>query len=300
VASEQLRTIVNLMRARVTAERASPEELRAGMNAMTSIFPVASDVSFELTDAGGVPAAWVSASRAAGDRVVLYLHGGGYVVGSVHTHRDLCGRISRAAGVRVLSVDYRLGPEDPFPAAVEDAVAAYSYLLSQGVSPERVVIAGDSAGGGLTLATLLALRDSGRPLPAGGVCLSPWTDLAMTGDSMTTRAEEDPMVQREPLEQMAAWYLGGADPTTPLASPLYADPAGLPPLYVQVGTAETLLDDARRLASRAQAAGVSCELEEWPDMIHVFQAFAQVLPEGQQAVDKIGEWIGKRVARPEI
>jgi monoterpene epsilon-lactone hydrolase len=179
---------------------------------------------------------------------------------------------------------------------VDDARAAYRWLLGTGVDPASVVIAGDSAGGGLAVATLVAIRDAGDPLPAAGVCLSPWVDLEGIGESMTTKAEADPMVQRDELLGMAKAYLGGADPRTPLAAPLYADLSGLPPLLIQVGTAETLLDDATRLASRARAAGVDVTLEPWEDMIHVWQFMASMLPEGQEAIDRIGQFIRERVS----
>jgi acetyl esterase/lipase len=227
---------------------------------------------------------------------MLYLHGGGYVIGSLTTHRGLAGRLSQAAKARVLLIDYRLAPEHPFPAAVEDATAAYRWLLAHGCTPARLAIAGDSAGGGLTVATLVALRDAGQPLPAAGVCLSPWTDLEGLGESVTSKASADPIVQKEMLLRLASCYLGDADPRTPLAAPLYADLRGLPPLLVQVGTAEILLDDALRLAERAKAAGVAVTLEAWDDMIHVWQLFAPLLPEGQQAIARIGEFVQQHAA----
>ena len=196
----------------------------------------------------------------------------------------------------MLLIDYRLAPEHPHPAAVDDATAAYRWLIANGASPARLVVAGDSAGGGLTVATLVALRDAQAPPPAAGVCLSPWVDLEGLGESMTTKAAVDPMVQREPLLKMAALYLGGHGARTPLAAPLYADLSGLPPLLIQVGTAETLLDDATRLAERARKAGVEVQLEAWDDMIHVFQAFAALLPEGQQAIQRIGAFVRHRTA----
>jgi acetyl esterase/lipase len=241
-----------------------------------------------------VPAEWVVAPGADARRVILYLHGGGYTIGSINTHRELAARLSRAAAARVLVIDYRLAPEHPHPAAVDDATAAYRWLLANGVDPARIVVAGDSAGGGLTVATLVALRDAHTPLPAAGVCLSPWVDLEGSGESMTTKAAVDPMVQRDGLLKMAAAYLAGQDARTPLAAPLYANLSGLPPLLIQVGTAETLLDDSTRLAERARKAGVNVTLDPWEDMIHVFQAFATYLPEARQAIDRIGEFVKQR------
>jgi acetyl esterase/lipase len=296
MASPQLAMILQMMRSQPAAPDPTVEQMRAGFEGVVALFPTAPDVVREPVKAGGVSAEWLSTPGAADDRAVLYLHGGGYAIGSLNTHRDLVSRISRASGARCLSVDYRLAPEHPHPAAVEDATSAYRWLLAQGFDPSRVVVAGDSAGGGLTVATLIALRDAGTPLPAAGVCLSPWVDLETVGESMTSKAAEDPIVQRDGLLQMAAWYLGGADARTPLASPLHADLRGLPPLLVHVGTAETLLDDATRLADRGRAAGVDVTLEPWDEMIHVWHLFAAMLPEGDQAIARIGEYIRKQTS----
>src|SRR5258708_782390 len=246
---------------------------------MAGMFPVAADDKCEPVNAGGVKSEWVTAPGADAGRAVLYLHGGGYVIGSINTHRDLAARISTAAKARVLVIDYRLAPEHPFPAAVEDSVAAYRWMLAQGLKPSRISVAGDSAGGGLTIATLVAIRDAKLATPGAGVCLSPWTDLEGLGDSMKSKASVDPMVQKEALLEMAKHYL-----------------AGLPPLLIQVGTAETLLDDSTRIAERARKAGVKVTLEPWENMIHVFQVFAPMLDEGQQAIDKIGEFIRANAA----
>jgi len=289
--SQELGFVIDMLRSRPVSPDVTVAEMRAGLEAMVSAFHVTSDATFESTDAGGMPAEWVAAPAATAERIILYLHGGGYVVGSINTHRDLAARLSRAAAARVLLIDYRLAPEHPHPAAVEDAVAAYRWLLSTGAAASRIVVAGDSAGGGLTVATLVALRDGGTPLPAAGVCLSPWVDLEGIGESMTAKAAADPMVQRDPLRKMAALYLGGQDPRTPLAAPLYANLSGLSPLLIQVGTAETLLDDSTRLAERARKAGVNVTLEPWEDMIHVFQAFAPILPEGREAIERIGAFV---------
>jgi monoterpene epsilon-lactone hydrolase len=300
MASEQLQSVIQMLRAGPMSGDADPEALdvealRQGMEAMTGFLPPPEGTELDPVDANGVSCEWTSGTGARDDRALLYLHGGGYVIGSVRTHRGLVSRLSSAAGIRCLSVDYRLAPEHPHPAAVEDATTAYRWLLDQGIAPERVAIAGDSAGGGLTAATLLALRDVGDPLPAAGVLLSPWTDMGGTGESMVSKAEADPMVQRDGLMKMAAAYLGGLDAQTPLASPLHAKLEGLPPLLIHVGTSETLLDDSTRFAEAARAAQVDVTFEAWDEMIHVWHAFAPLLPEAQQAIDGVGAFLRARL-----
>jgi acetyl esterase/lipase len=294
MASPQLKVAIEMMQSLLRKEAKTPQDFRAAFEEIAA--PVPPDIKSERVDAGGVDAEWVTAPGAANDHAVLYLHGGGYVIGSVRTHRDLMGRISRAAKTRVLGLNYRLAPEHPFPAAVDDAIAAYRWLLAQGIDSRHIAVAGDSAGGGLTVATLVAIRDNQLPAPAAAVCMSPWVDLEGIGESMTTRAKADPVVAREGLLGMAQAYLQGQNPRTPLAAPLYADLKGLPPMLIQVGDAETLLDDSKRLADRAKAAGVTVKLEVWPEMIHVWQLFASILPEGQDAIDVIGEFIDERTA----
>jgi acetyl esterase/lipase len=295
MANAALDNVILLLTSRPRPENPTVEEMRLGFEILGQRLPASENVQREKVNANGVPAEWITAAGIEPQRVLLYLHGGGYVIGSIATHRGLAERLSRAAEARVLIIDYRLAPEHPFPAAVEDATAAYCWLLASGISPAQIGIAGDSAGGGLTVATLVALRDAGEPLPMTGVCQSPWVDLEGVGESMLARAGLDPMVQKEGLLHMAGLYLGDADPQTPLAAPLYADLTGLPPLLIQVGTSETLYDDAIRLAERATAAGVEVTLEPWQDMIHVWQLFAPMLPEGQQAIERIGEHIRKYV-----
>jgi len=295
MASEQLKMVVEMLRAAPPLpDEASVDEMRAGMEELTAAAPLAEDVRYEAVDAGGVPAEWAIADNAGEDRVILYLHGGGYVVGSVRTHRGIVGSISRAAAAKVLSVDYRLAPEHPHPAAVEDAVAAYRFLLGMSVDPARIAIAGDSAGGGLAAATLIALRDLAEPLPAAGVLISPWLDLTQSAESMTTRADDDPMVSRDVLQRMADAYVAAGDAKAATASPLFADLAGLPPMLVHVGTAEVLMNDATRFDERARAAGTDVRLGVWEDMVHVWHAFSLILPEAQQAIDEIGEYLGAR------
>lgn len=250
----------------------------------------------EKVDAGGIRAEWITAPKAATDRVILYFHGGGYVLGSIDSHRDMCERLSRAAEARVLALDYRLAPEHPFPAAVEDARAAYLWLLKQGIKPKRIAIAGDSAGGGLTFAALLALKQHGDPMPACATPLSPWVDLEALGESMVSKDAVDPMVHKPMIRQMASTYVPSGDFRNPLAAPLYGDLSGLPPLLVQVGEREVLIDDARRMAERAKKAGVPCTLEIWPGQIHVWQIFASKLDEGEDAIRRVGGFVREHTA----
>lgn len=295
MASPQLQMAIDAMKAFGNKVGATLPEMRAAFEQMAA--PAQPDIKSEKISANGVDAEWVTAPGAAtADRAVLYLHGGGYVLGSVNTHRDLLGRISRAAQVRVLGLNYRLAPENPFPAAVDDALSGYRFLLEHGFKPARLAVAGDSAGGGLTLATLVAIRDAKLPSPAAGVCISPWVDMEAKGESMVTRADKDPIASRDALFMMAQAYLGDKDRHTPLAAPLYADLKGLPPLLIQVGDSEVLLDDSNRMAERARSAGIKVKLEVWPEMIHVWQLFASFLPEGQQAIDVIGNFLREQLA----
>jgi acetyl esterase/lipase len=236
-----------------------------------------------------VPAEWIEASDA-DLGVILYLHGGAYALGSINSHREIVARLARTTKMRGLAIDYRLAPEHPYPAALEDAIAAYLWLLTQGYDPSQIIIAGDSAGGGLALGTLVTLRDAGKPLPAGAVCISPWTDLATTGASIQNKAKVDLILDPDSLEKYAKYYAGEHELTSPLISPLYADPKGLPPLLIQVGTDEILLDDATRFTKNAQESGVDVTLEIWDQMFHVFQMIS-FLPETKKAVGNIAEFV---------
>jgi epsilon-lactone hydrolase len=269
-------------------------ELRAEYNELAEGHRLPRGVSCEPAVAGNVSAEWVSVGQTRDDGVVLYLHGGCYGMGSVETHRELMTRIAIAASMRVIGINYRLAPANPFPAAVEDAAAAYRWLLEKGIEASRIMLAGDSAGAGLALALALKMRDDEVALPAAIACISPWVDLAVTGESMASRAADDPIVSRAMLLEWAELYLGNNDPRTPLASPLYADLRGLPPLLIQVGSAEVLLDDATRLADKASAAGVEARLAVWQEMIHVWHSFAAVLAEGREAIAGIGRFLRER------
>jgi phosphinothricin tripeptide acetyl hydrolase len=273
------------------------EEQRAAMAQLASAAQPPSGVTVTTGSLGGVGAEWLVPPGAPADAAVLYLHGGGYCTGSLDSHRDLAARIAVAVGCPVVTLDYGLAPEQPYPAAVTDTTAAYAALLESGLGATRLAIAGDSAGGGLTMAALLALRHAGTPLPSAAVCLSPWVDLTQTAPSFDTMAEWDPMVGRVGLDTMAAAYLGDTDPHTELASPLFAaDLGGLPPVLIEVGEHEVLLDDATRLADRLRDAGGSVTLTVWPEMIHVFQAFpGSLIPEVDQSVAAVGAFLARHL-----
>lgn len=245
--------------------------------------------------ARGVDGEWIVPARAPRDRAILYLHGGGFRMGSMASHRDLIARMAEASGCRVLAIDYRLAPEHRFPAALDDALQAFGFLLYQGLKPKQIALAGDSAGGNLVLATMLAARDRGQPLPAAGVLMSPWTDLAATGASYESRAEADPIHQRKMILALAKSYLGEeGDPCHPLASPLYADLTGLPPLLIQAGDREIVRDDAVMFADKAKGAGIDVRLEIFEGMIHVFQMFPDI-PQTQEAIAAIADFLRKQL-----
>jgi epsilon-lactone hydrolase len=266
-------------------------ERRRRLDAIGSASPLAGDIRLEPIDANGVAAEWSLAPSSDPSKVLLFFHGGGYCSGSIASHRGMVTEAGRAAQARTLAVGYRLAPEHPFPAAIEDARSAYRFLLNQGVAASKIVIGGDSAGGGLTLALMTTVRDAGQPLPACAWLVSPWVDLQMTGASLAEKAAIDPLISKSYLEELASAYLAGADPANPLVSPLNADLAGLPPLLVQVGSAETLLDDAVRIARRAGAADVRVNLEIWPHMIHAWHLWAAQLEAGRRAIASAGAFI---------
>jgi epsilon-lactone hydrolase len=255
------------------------------------------DVTVHPVSANGVKAEWTETPEGDRARAILFLHGGGYVIGSLDSHRHLVAEAGRAARMRALAIDYRLAPEHPFPAAVDDALAAYRFLLAGGIPPGGIAIAGDSAGGGLVVATMLAIREAGLAQPACGWAISPWVDMEATGASMASKAAVDPTVQKAGILDMARLYLNSADPRSPLAAPIYGDLRGLAPLLIQVGAAETLLDDAIRLAQVAGAADVAVDLQVWPEMIHVWHTYFPVLSAGRRAIASGGEFIRAMTSR---
>jgi acetyl esterase/lipase len=271
---------------------------RYGFDYMANIeqkkYPIPKNVKVEPIDADGVPAEWQTAPGAMKDRVILYIHGGGMIMGSVNSHREFTTTLGQLTKMRVLSIDYRLAAEHQYPDQLEDCIAAYDWLLSKGIKPKNIVIAGDSAGGNLTLTTLLKLRNDGIPLPAGAVCLAPLTDWSGSQDSFWKNAETDPVLADVGAFWWGVAYLGEADPSDPLVSPLFADLKGLPPLLLQASTCEMLFDGCKDLVDRAKAAGVNATLQTWDDMSHDFQIFGlHDLPEAKEAIDKIVKFVQK-------
>lgn len=270
---------------------------RIETEALAAYFETKIQLTCKQVDTSQVQAEWITPPKTSTENVILYLHGGGYNSGSIKSHRSLAANIANSAKASAMIIEYRLAPENTYPAAVEDTFTAYRWLLESQIRPEQIVVAGDSCGGGVVLSLLVSLRDTNEPMPAAAVCLSPWTDLTCTGESWGTNAKKDIMLDPGSLMKAAQVYLGEADPRTPLASPLYADLRGLPPILIQVGSDELLLSDAAGLAERAQAVGVDVTLEIWEGMQHEWQFAANYLPEGRQAIDRIGEYIDKHLGK---
>ncbi|HEY1066452.1 MAG TPA: alpha/beta hydrolase [Pirellulales bacterium] len=256
---------------------------------LTATIPAPAGVRFERVSANGVPATWCVPENAPPDRVLLYLHGGGYVFGSGRGYRCFAGELARLAGCRALAIDYRLAPEHPFPAAYDDALTAYRWLLDRGAT--ETAVSGDSAGGGLSLALLAAVRDAGLTLPRAAYVISPWTDLAGTGESVVSKASVDPTLSPKMITRLAEQYLHGQSATDPRVSPLYGNLSGLPPIYVQVGEDEILHDDSTRYAEKARAAGSPVEIEVLPKLYHAFHVFLRFLPEAREALDRGGRFL---------
>lgn len=275
-----------------TPKSAAPDDLRTWYLALIRATPVPEAAQLESSSCS-VPAYWIRPEGSRADRVILYVHGGAYILGSPQTHLELTYRLAKNANVHALSVDYRLVPENPFPACVDDVLAAYKYLLTEGFSPQNIAIAGDSAGGGITLLTAQRLRDEGLPAPGCLVCFSPWTDFTGSGESVLKNANFDAMVDGRLLPVLSKLILQGRDPLA--SSPLFADLANLPPLFLQAATCEVLYDDSRRLAENYAKAGSSVVYEPWEGMTHVFQAFPTYVPEAIEAVERAAAFIREKL-----
>jgi len=298
VRAEALRLALRLLKARGRRRQLPIETLRRRLRRLERVVPgPPAGTRTEAVDADGVNALRVTVAQARGDACILYFHGGGYVVGSAPLYRDFTWRVGVAARAPVVFFDYRLAPEHPYPAALDDAVKAYRWLAAR-IEARRIAVMGDSAGGGLALGTLLRLRDEGHPLPGAAVVFSPWTDLALTGRSLAENAATDPMMDAAMFPAIADYYLAGADPCIPYASPLYGDVTGLPPALIQVGGDEVLRDDAVRMAARLEAAGCKVELEVWPRMPHAWPLYARILPEGREALARAGRFVRSVLPQP--
>jgi monoterpene epsilon-lactone hydrolase len=272
------------------------EQLRAAVEQGNGAMPLSPGVAFRTISEPGVSGIWCEPADAAAHRAILYLHGGGYLAGSATAWRGLTGELARLCRTRVFSLEYRLAPEHPFPCAVEDALAAYRWILDQGISPGSLAIAGDSAGGGLTLATFFAARQAKLPLPAAVYLISPWVDQDLTGSTIATKADVEALATPDALRGMASAYLGGHDRRDPLASPLYGDLAGLPPMLIQVGSEETLLDDSVRLAGRAGAAQVPVRLEIYPYVFHDFPVWHSMVEEARTALASAAAFLAAHIS----
>jgi len=294
VSTEQQETLDALLRQSAIPVDSDVGEQRRLLRELTSAQPLPADVTVTSAKLGGVPTAEITVDGVEPRHVVLYFHGGVYVLGDAFSAAGLASQVARRTGAKVFSVDYRLAPEHPYPAAVDDALAAYEALLHDGVAPSDIVFAGESAGGGLAVATLVNARDHGLPLPTAAYLMSPYADLTLAGTTMETKGEADPLLGRELLEPRVADYTAGQGADLPLVSPIFADLSGLPPLIIQVGTHEVLLDDAVRLAQRAATVDVEVTLDITPRVPHVFQAYLPLLDEATAALDRAGQFLSAR------
>ena len=289
-----IRSVSSVFVRRIDVANANFDKVRGIWPWLTKLMITAFRVRVEPDEINGLYAEWLTPKDHMEGKLLLYLHGGGYVIGGCDMHRQIVSHIARAGRIRTLLPEYRLAPEHKFPAAIEDAVAIYRSLLEMGIKAEDIIIAGDSAGGGLTVATMLALRDAGDPLPAAAVLLSPFLDVTGSGESIKTRAAQDPWFHPEYLSYIADYYCEPHQRRFPLVSPVFADIEGLSPMFIQVGDDEILLSDSERIADQCIAAGIEVELEVWPEMWHVFQVFTRKMPESRKAIDKTGAYIQSR------
>jgi acetyl esterase/lipase len=299
VSIEQQETLDAILRQSALPVGSSVDEQRRLLKELVSAQPLPAEVTVTAAALGGVPTAEVTVDGIEPRHAVLYFHGGVYVIGDAFLAAELASQVGRRTQARVISVDYRLAPEHPYPAAVEDALAAYQALLQEGIAPSDIVLAGESAGGGLAIATLVNARDHGLPLPAAAYVMSPYVDLTLAGTTMETRREVDPLLSRELLQPRVTDYASGHGPASGLISPLFADLSGLPPMLIQVGTHEVLLDDAVRLAGQAASADIAVTLDITPGVPHVFQAYHAILDEAAAALDRAGQFLSAHLAGAE-
>jgi len=289
-----IRSISSALFKRIDITQVDFEKMRRQISRLSKMMVPAFRVQVDVDKINGLHAEWLTPKDRMDSKLLLYLHGGGYVVGGCDMYRQMVSHIARAGRIRALVPEYRLAPEHRFPAAIDDAVATYRSLLGMGIKAEDIIIGGDSAGGGLAVGSLLALRDAGDPLPAAAILLSPFLDATGSGDSMQTRKEQDPLFYPEGLETVVEHYCDPHQRSYPQISPVFADVEGLPPMFIQVGDDEILLSDSERLADLCVAAGIDVELQVWPEMWHVFQMFVGKMPESRRAIEKMGAYIQSR------
>ena len=300
MASKESEALAKLYRS-LTAEMANNpnmelEEIRRLFDHWGDVTVDPRGVDYTEIEVEGIPAMWAIPHGAAQDRALLCSHGGGYVVGSMYTHRKLFGHIAKAVGCRALIVDYRRAPENPHPGPVNDMATAYRWLVEkEKIAPTRIALTGDSAGGALALTTIARIRQLGLPLPAATMPMSPWAGLDTSGATYDTNKDRDALVSRDSTNALGSLFIGNGDPKDPLANPLYIDYTGFPPIYIQVGDAEALLDDSRRIAERAKKAGVDVRIDVFPDMQHVFEFLAGAAPEADDAIRRMAEWVRPRL-----
>ena len=283
-----LKNIIDAKRKNLYTENKTINQLREETRTAGALIPLPDNTKFERILAGNVYAEWITCGEVDTDKAFMFIHGGGYYRGSIAATRATVARISAEAKVRCLSIEYRLAPEHPFPAAIDDTYTAYNWLIKEGLNPKNIIVSGQSAGGGLCLALLLKIKENNGIQPKGVVALSPWTDLSQSGKTMITNANTDPVISKKYLDRMANLYLSQTPSITPLASPLYGDLSGLPPMLVQVGSAETMLDDSKRFVERAKEAKVDVQIEVWEDMFHGWYGSAHILKNAEEAIKSIG------------
>jgi acetyl esterase/lipase len=299
VRAKAVRAVTGAWFKTLDAEKANVQRVRGLWHFLARTLWTATGVDVRRETVAGLTSEWLTPQAPAKGKVLLYLHGGAYIMGNFATHRQLVSYIARACGVKTLLPEYRLAPEHPFPAAIEDALSVYRSLRDDGYAPGDIVVAGDSAGGGLTMALLLSLRDAGEPMPAGAVLFSPWLDLTGSGESMVTRADRDPWFNPAEMKYLRNYYCREDEFSLPLVSPVFADCEGLPPVYIQVGDDEILLSDSTRIAEKLEKAGGDVTLEVWPEMWHVFQVFVHQMPESKEAIRKIAPFVRAKLGLSE-
>ncbi len=292
---EILRNIIEIKRKNPYSEKKTIDQLRKETENTTALIPLPKSTKYKNVKVENIEAEWITCGDIDKNKVFLFMHGGGYYRGSVATSRAVVARISKEAKVKCLSIDYRLAPEYPFPAAIDDTFLTYKWLLNEGVDPQNIIVSGQSAGGGLCLALLLKIKENNFSQPLGAVALSPWTDLSQTGKTMVTNKKNDPIISKKYLDRFAKLYFPNSNNMSHLASPIIGELSGLPNMLIQVGSAETMLDDSKRFYEKAKKANVNAKFEIWEDMFHGWHSYAHILKDAEKAIISIGKFCRKLI-----